>query len=298
MSEVAVIVGRFQVDQLHRGHLYLIQQALIKHGKVLILLGCSSTRLGRKNALDYETRAKMFHSAFPSVVVHPLHDIPGNDLLWSDQLDSIVHNLFPTDKGVLYASRDSFQSHYRGKMRIKEIDPEMTVSATEVRDLIASHVIDDPKFRAGVIYACYNRYPIVHPTVDVAIIKPANETNGAELLLCAKKHDPPGKGGFIGGFLEKGESFEEAAIREVMEETGLEVTHPTYIGSSHIDDPRYQDEDSITSALLTTIYVFGNAVADDDIDRVFWVSINYFERHLIPQHAVLGDMLRAWLEKQ
>jgi len=56
------------------------------------------------------------------------------------------------------------------------------------------------------------------PTVDVII-----ELPGGDIVLIERRYQPPGWA-LPGGFVELGETAEEAAVREAREETGLEVT--------------------------------------------------------------------------
>ncbi|MBN2515116.1 MAG: NUDIX hydrolase [Deltaproteobacteria bacterium] len=60
------------------------------------------------------------------------------------------------------------------------------------------------------------RNPI--PTVDIII-----EVDGGKIILIKRKNDPVGWA-IPGGFVDYGESLEEAAIREAREETSLDVT--------------------------------------------------------------------------
>lgn len=61
------------------------------------------------------------------------------------------------------------------------------------------------------------RNPI--PTVDIII-----EVDGGKIILIHRKNYPVGWA-IPGGFVDYGESLEEAAIREAREETSLQVTH-------------------------------------------------------------------------
>jgi len=93
------------------------------------------------------------------------------------------------------------------------------------------------------------------PTVDVII-----ETAGGGIVLIKRKNPPPGWA-LPGGFVDYGETVEEAAVREALEETSLRVTLTGLFGvySSPDRDPR---QHSISTVFLAT--ASGRPRAADD----------------------------------
>lgn len=71
----------------------------------------------------------------------------------------------------------------------------------------------------------YTAYPRISPAVIMSVIK------GGEILLGRSPHFPEEMYSTLAGFVEPGESAEEAVKREVMEETGIEVHNIRYIAS-------------------------------------------------------------------
>lgn len=70
-------------------------------------------------------------------------------------------------------------------------------------------------------------YPHIHPCAIVLVRR------GDELLLARKPEWQPDRYGLVAGFLDFGESLEECAIREVREETGIEIANVRYVGSQN-----------------------------------------------------------------
>jgi NAD+ diphosphatase len=68
-------------------------------------------------------------------------------------------------------------------------------------------------------------FPHIHPCAIVLVRRPG------EVLLARKPGWPPGRYGLVAGFVDFGECLEEAAAREVREETGVEVRDICYVGS-------------------------------------------------------------------
>lgn len=70
-------------------------------------------------------------------------------------------------------------------------------------------------------------YPHIHPCAIIMVKR------GNELLLTRKAEWIAGRYSLVAGFLDFGESLEECAIREVREETGIEVCNVRYVGSQN-----------------------------------------------------------------
>ena len=79
---------------------------------------------------------------------------------------------------------------------------------------------------ARVCPQCEHRaYPRLSPAIMVLIRR------GDELLLARSPHFRPGMYSALAGFVEAGESLDEAVHREVMEEVGVRVTNLRWFGS-------------------------------------------------------------------
>ncbi len=114
-------------------------------------------------------------------------------------------------------------------------------------------------------------------TVDCVVFN----TKGQPLLI--KRKYPPYKGAYAlpGGFVDLGESVEEAAARELMEETGLKAgkLHLIAVYSKPGRDPR---GDTVSIAYLTKTGR-QKPVAGDDAASAEWVA-NWRKQNLAFDH--------------
>ena len=285
-TDVAVIVGRFQVNELHEAHIDLITSVLNKHDRVLLFLGNSTIRNTLNNPLDYRARRTMIADKFPTVEIHYINDNP-SDTAWTKNLDKLIgEQLLPMQTVTLYGSRDSFLKCYTGKFNTCELEATTFISGTEVRRRVCNNYPPTADYRAGMIAATAYRFPTAFQTVDIAVVN-----DKGELLLARKPEEK--KWRFIGGFSDPASvSLEEDAKREVQEEAGVEVGNITYLGSTLINDWRYRGEiDKIKTALFVAKYLFGKPEGADDVAEVKWVSINNLTKNdIVETHHVLIDM--------
>jgi 8-oxo-dGTP pyrophosphatase MutT (NUDIX family) len=116
--------------------------------------------------------------------------------------------------------------------------------------------------------------PLILPG-SVVIIVNKNE----EILL---QHRRDGGWGLPGGLMELGESFEETAIREVKEETGLDIGGLTqlhvYSGADHYLKVPNGDELYCVTAVYTATEVKGTFLIDEDESYEF----RYFSPDKLP----------------
>jgi 8-oxo-dGTP diphosphatase len=107
------------------------------------------------------------------------------------------------------------------------------------------------------------------PTVDIII-----EING-RIVLIKRKNPPPGWA-LPGGFIDYGESAEDAARREAREETGLEIAGLTqfHCYSDPKRDPRHH-----TISVVFVAQATGQPVASDDA-----AELALFEPDTLPEN--------------
>lgn len=102
-------------------------------------------------------------------------------------------------------------------------------------------------------------FPRISPSIIVLIHK------NDQLVMARSSHFPPGIYGLIAGFVEAGESVEEAIHREVKEEIGLLVKNIVYVGSQPWPFP-----DALMLA-FTAEYDSGEIVIDEEeIEEAAW----------------------------
>lgn len=87
-----------------------------------------------------------------------------------------------------------------------------------------------PTERAKKCPACgLTNFPRLSPAIIIAVVRHTAE--GPKLLLARNHRFPAGRYSVIAGFVEPGESLEECAHREVMEEVGVAIQNVRYFAS-------------------------------------------------------------------
>jgi len=120
----------------------------------------------------------------------------------------------------------------------------------------------------------YPKQPIVG--VGVVIIK------DGKILLEKRKYEPgKGKWSIPGGLVELGENVEQTVIREVKEETGLDVEKPEHID---VVDNVVRDENGEVKYHFVIIDYFvklkgGTLKAASDAEELKWVALNEVEKY-------------------
>ncbi len=287
-KDTGIIIGRFQVEELKGMHKDLLEYIHKKHQKVIVFLGVSPTLTTKRNPLDFGCREEMLLEAYPGMMVLPIHDHP-SDIEWSKELDEKIKNSSPDSSVIVYGSRQ-VADRYHGPLEIKLIEQIIQATEADGPGEISGEEKKSKAFRSGVIFAASRQYPKVFATVDVAIL------DGDRVLLGRKPNQQ--KFRFLGGFTDpEDSSYEEAAQREVQEESGLQVDNIVYLGSAKIDDWRYRaEEDKIITHLFTARYTSGTPQATDDIAELKWYELKTLREDIFTEeHVPLFNILQKKL---
>jgi len=147
----------------------------------------------------------------------------------------------------------------------------------------AGHVMKCTAEACGV-----EHFPRLDPAIIVLV------TDGERALLGRQAAWPAGRYSTIAGFVEPGESLEDAVLREVLEETGVAVTDPEYHSSQPWPFP---------SSLMIgfTAWAAANAVprADEELEDARWFTraeISAGTPLLPPPQSVSFRLIEEWFD--
>jgi bifunctional NMN adenylyltransferase/nudix hydrolase len=294
-----VIVGRFQVHELHEGHKELIRLVRTLHPRVIVLLGCSPAGITKHNPLSFEVRKRMLEAEFrkysdettSDVTILPLFDQKSDDV-WSRELDKEISKVVNNGEVRLYGGRESFVPHYTGRHEPKQLEVIVPVcSGTEVRAKLTDRTMETADFRAGAIHTLNQMWDKTVPCVDVAIIHRTPE----KVFTCIARKPDEKSYRFVGGHVEpkKHKTLEQAAKDEAVEESGLSVTNLKYLGSMQVDDWRYKDEeDKIMTVFFAAESMTMGGRGADDVEEVKWFEVSkLIEEDFEPEHRPLFKLL-------
>ncbi len=104
----------------------------------------------------------------------------------------------------------------------------------------------------------------VTPLVAVDLIISMTD-RPAQLIVLIERRNPPPGWALPGGFVDVGETLEQAAVREALEETGLQVELTGLLGC--YSDPE-RDPRGHTVSIVFTAQATGEPCAGDDAARV------------------------------
>jgi NAD+ diphosphatase len=129
-------------------------------------------------------------------------------------------------------------------------------------------------------------YPRISPAIIVLIRR------GADILMARSAHFSPGVYGLIAGFVEAGESLEEAVHREVFEEVGIRINNLSYYGSQPWPFP-----DSLMVGFFAD-YVSGEISIDrKELEEAGWYPCNHLPGLPSSQFSIAFQMIKHMQKK-
>ncbi len=127
--------------------------------------------------------------------------------------------------------------------------------------------------------------------VDGVIIK------DNQILLIKRKNDPyKDKWAIPGGFVEYGEKTEDAVLREIKEETGLEARISGLVGV--YSDPKRDPRKHVVSITYLLKDVSGIAKGGDDAREAKWWDVSKLPELAFDHHYIISDALKIYYNKK
>ena len=314
-----VFIGRFQ--PFHLGHKEVIDRALELSNKVIVLVGGYGKARSPRNPWTFEERQQFIRSVYSTnrINIKPLKDFTYNDSLWLQSVQDIVHQTIKEEGlpygvsqpkiGLIGCNKDHTSYYINlfpqwGNEAVHFVNP---INATDIRvALFESDVIEYsmlPKSVAQQVeqfgvqelrreYEYYknykeafskNPYETQHLTADSVVIQSGH-------ILLIKRRSEPGKGlwALPGGFKNPTETFKQAALRELKEETKIKVPLPVLEGSItatfDADNPNRSERGVVVSKVFKIELKPGElpkVKGEDDAERAKWVPLSELREDLM-----------------
>jgi bifunctional NMN adenylyltransferase/nudix hydrolase len=339
MYDLLVFIGRFQ--PLHAGHQEVIERARELSKNVLVLVGSAGVARSVRNPFTYEERRGLIQTVFSDVHIKPIHDHTYNDSAWILEVQQRVEEakqeiLFGLEKsstspfkiGLIGCNKDHTSYYLKlfpdwASEGVEFVNP---LNSTDIRAMLYETMPERHEMPSVMDLRTYDWLMEHRHTPEFAKLKMEYDylieykkkygegpfltadtlvqVGGKVLLITRGKEYGHGLMALPGGFVNKHETFVNAAIRELREETRLRVPDPVLRGS--IKSSRTFDEPnrSARARLVTQCYHVAllndtktpEVRGGDDADHaefydLAWILENeelFFEDHFHIIKAMLG----------
>ena len=309
-----VLIGRFQ--PLHNAHLEIIKRCTALTDQLVIIAGSAKQPRTYKNPFTFDERRQMILNATSGlsmrIYVEPNIDTIYNDQAWAVRVQGIVSKYRVLgEKTAIIGHKKDDSSFYLDMfpqwdyINVEQIEP---LGATDIRDLyfkwdfnsnFIKYVVPETTYdflmqfrrseefaqiiREREFVANYKKqyaslpYPPIFSTADSVVIQSGH-------VLMIRRRAEPGKGlwALPGGYVNANtdRSVEDAAIRELREETGIKVPAPVLRGSIKRSKVFDAIDRSPRGRIITHAFhielpdgELPKVKGSDDADKARWVPI-------------------------
>ena len=263
--DTLVLIGRFQ--PFHAAHLLLAHRATANCQQLIFICGSANQPRTYKNPFNFDERRMMIKAAAGSLAitlqVEPNPDTIYNDQAWAVRVQALVaKHTKPGDKVGIIGHKKDPSSFYLGmfpQWGFEEVELLEPLDASDIRNLYFKRDVNMNFIRNVVPQSTFDflsqfketheyeqiirerefitehnkqyaglKYPPIFSTADSVVI-----CSGHVLMI--KRRAEPGKGlwalpgGYVNANTDK--TVEDAAIRELREETMIKVPAPVLRGS-------------------------------------------------------------------
>lgn len=315
-ADFSAYIGRFQ--PFTNAHKAMVERGLKEAKNLIILLGSDKASLSLRNPWTTEERTQMIYSVFNKmrdrIVVLPIQDSAYNFTAWIAEVQRKINAIVPEGSSVKLIGHfkddtSYYLKHFPQWGLVSVPSLENGLSATEIRDVLFStwgkqkpgwkvsvpkevdvficNWLTEEKYRYDILQDEYLYIKNYKEQWKAAPYAPTFVTTDAIVfshghILLIKRGRNPGKGQYAlpGGFLDQKETIENGCIRELKEETKIDVAVPilkSSIKRVHVFDQPWRDPRgrTITHAHMIelTLKELPRIKAADDAAEVMWVPI-------------------------
>lgn len=139
---------------------------------------------------------------------------------------------------------------------------------------------------AALCHKCGHRcYPRINPCVLIAVVNDKNQ-----LLLARSARHKTGFFSILAGFVESAETLEQAAVREVKEEVGIDISNLRYMGSQPWPFPH-----SLMTAFIADYKSGELACQPEEIEEAHWFDLDQLPE--VPVVSTLSGQVIQYIAK-
>ncbi len=272
-KKIGLFIGRFQ--PFHLGHIDALKQAR-KYGitEFFIGVGSSNKEHTAENPFTYEERktmiTKILNALWVKFTIYPLPDMESDD----DRKNYIINNL-PKFDAVISGNPRTTSIFKKTPYKICNIKITKDIKSTAIRHMLhigdmeglktlvpGQVIIYLQSMKADKRLAKYYRDEHIGPSIAVDGIL---LTKDKRIVIIQRKNPPLGYA-LPGGFVDYGETTEQALVREMKEEIGVHIKIRKLAGV--MSDPKRDPRSHIISIVYIADIVSWRIKAGDDAKSV------------------------------